>query len=142
MKDKPVNIAASVRDRLASMAKKRGGDTELLLTRYVLERLLYRLSLSSFRDEFVLKGAMLQALWMENPFRDTRDLDLHGRGQEDASRMLETFRAVLATEVPDDGVVFNVDTLAARPLRENVSYGGVKITTTAKLGSAHLARAR
>ncbi len=79
MTAKPVNIAASVRDRLRNIAHQGGSDTELLLLRYVLERLLYRLSLSPSRNAFVLKGAMLQALWMENPFRYTRDLDLHAR---------------------------------------------------------------
>jgi hypothetical protein len=138
MKDRPVNIAASVRDRLRNIARKSGGDTELLLTRYVLERLLYRLSLTQFRDEFVLKGAMLQALWMENPFRDTRDLDLHARGEEDAARVLERFKVILVTEVPDDGVTFDPDALVTRPIRENVSYGGVKITTVAKLGGARI----
>lgn len=138
MTDKPVNIAASVRDRLRHIARKGGSDTELLLMRYVLERLLYRLSLSPFRDEFVLKGAMLQALWMENPFRNTRDLDLYARGDEDAGRVFEAFRAILAMEVPDDGVVFDREGLKAVPIRENVSYGGVKITTTAKLGSARI----
>ncbi len=138
MTDKPVNIAASVRDRLRHIARKGGSDTELLLMRYVLERLLYRLSLSPFRDAFVLKGAMLQALWMENPFRNTRDLDLYARGNEDAARVFEAFRAILAMQVPDDGVVFDREGLKAVPIRENLSYGGVKITTTAKLGSARI----
>ena len=81
---------------------------------------------------------MLQALWMENPFRNTRDLDLHARGKEDANRVFEEFRTILAMKVPDDGVVFDLDGLRATPIRENISYGGVKITTTAKLGSARI----
>ncbi|MDE2466206.1 MAG: nucleotidyl transferase AbiEii/AbiGii toxin family protein [Alphaproteobacteria bacterium] len=80
MADKPSDIAASVRQRLLNLAQKDGSDFQLLLIRYVLERLLYRLSQSPVRDEFVLKGAMLQAIWLENPFRHTRDLDLHARG--------------------------------------------------------------
>jgi hypothetical protein len=138
MADKLTNIAASVRDRLRNLAQKDGSDFQLLLTRYVLERLLYRLSTSHFREEFVLKGAMLQAVWLENPFRNTRDLDLHARGEEDATRALERFKAILATEVPDDGVTFNTKELVAEPIRENVSYGGVRITTTAKLGGARV----
>ena len=62
MKDKQTDIGASVRARLRDFAQKGGMDFQLLLTRYVLERLLYRLSASSHRAEFVLKGAMLNAM--------------------------------------------------------------------------------
>ncbi len=53
------NPAASARDRLLALARDRGEDFQLLLTRYGLERLLYRLSQSRHRDRFVLKGAMV-----------------------------------------------------------------------------------
>ena len=54
---KPVNIAASVRARLLNLSRERSQPFQLLLTRYVLERLLYRLSRTEHRDRFVLKGA-------------------------------------------------------------------------------------
>ena len=138
MADKPTDIAASVRQRLRNLAQKNGSDFQLLLIRYVLERLLYRLSQSPMRDDFVLKGAMLQAIWLENPFRHTRDLDLHAQGAEDADRVLAAFRVILGTEVQDDGVTFDSTALQARPIRENVSYGGIRLTTTARLGSARV----
>ena len=47
-----------------------------MLTRYALERFLFRLSVSPQKELFVLKGAMLYAAWLEDPFRTTRDLDL------------------------------------------------------------------
>lgn len=63
MSDKTIkNMAASVRDRLLHVARERGEDFQLLLTRYGLERLMYRLSISPYRDQFVLKGAMLFAV--------------------------------------------------------------------------------
>jgi len=138
MADKLTNIGASVRQRLRNLAQKDGSDFQVLLTRYVLERLLYRLSQSALKDEFVLKGAMLQAIWMENPFRHTRDLDLLARGVEDAERVLAAFHTILGTKVQDDGVTFDSVALKAAPIRENVSYGGIRITTTARLGSARV----
>lgn len=72
VKPKPiVNVAASVRARLLNLSKQRGQPLDLLLTRYALERLLYRLSTSKYRDRFILKGAMLIASWMEDPHRPT-----------------------------------------------------------------------
>lgn len=63
MKDKRKNVAQSVRDRLRTVTVRLRLDYNLVLTRYVLERLLYRLSVSSQRDRFALKGSMLFAVW-------------------------------------------------------------------------------
>ena len=60
MPDRPRNMGASVRQRLLNLAHARSQPMELLLTRYALERLLHRLSLSPHRERFVLKGAMLR----------------------------------------------------------------------------------
>ena len=59
--DQPRNLAASVRQRLLNIAKRDGEAFELVLTRYALERLLYRLGKSQYRNQFLLKGAMLFA---------------------------------------------------------------------------------
>jgi hypothetical protein len=72
----PKDIAASVRERLLHLARKRGDDFQLLLVRYANERLLYRLARSQHRDSFVLKGATLFTLWTGRPHRATRDVDL------------------------------------------------------------------
>ncbi len=138
MPDKIANIAASIRQRLKNLANARGWDYQVALRRYVLERILYRLTLSSFQEEFVLKGAMLQAVWLENPFRNTRDLDLHARGEEDAVRVSKAFETILTTAVDDDGVTFDVKELKVEPIRENVSYGGIRLRTTADLGGARV----
>jgi len=50
------NIGASIRDRLLNKARAEKLDFNLLLTRYALERMLYRLSISEQRDQFLLKG--------------------------------------------------------------------------------------
>ena len=75
-----LNPASSVRARLLNKARADGVDFQLLLTRYGLERLLYRLSVSRERDNFLLKGALLFDLWYDVPLRPTRDIDLLGFG--------------------------------------------------------------
>ena len=77
-----VNIAASVRTRLTALAKQQGDAVDRVFLRYAIERLLYRLAQSGYRDQFVLKGAMLFSLWAPIPYRSTGDLDLLGHGQE------------------------------------------------------------
>ena len=62
-KNKPNNIVASVRQRLANIARTNGEDFNLLLTRYAIERFLYRLCKSDYKNQFILKGAMLFRVW-------------------------------------------------------------------------------
>ena len=132
------NIAASVRARLMNHAQAKRVPFDLVLNRYVIERLLYRLSASSHASEFVLKGATLLMTWLNEPHRGTRDLDLLGFGDTAPDRLLALFRDVLATHVPDDGVVFDVAALRVDRIRDELAYGGVRLRTTATLAGAHI----
>jgi Nucleotidyl transferase AbiEii toxin, Type IV TA system len=138
MPREPRNIGASVRARLLDRARTERADFQILLTRYALERLLYRLSVSPHRDRFILKGAMLFVTWVADPFRPTRDLDLLGHGESDIEAIAQTFRVICAQPVADDGVTFDVATLTAAPIREEVEYGGVRVRTTATIAGARI----
>jgi predicted nucleotidyltransferase component of viral defense system len=131
------NVAASVRARLLTLSKSTGQPFDVLLTRFVLERLLYRLSRSRYAKSFVLKGAMLLATWEDNPHRVTRDLDLLGFGESEAEGMLTIFREVLAVD-EGDGVLFNIDELKVAQIREELQYGGLRLKTRAALDSARV----
>ena len=138
MPREPRNIGASVRARLLDRARAEKSDFQILLTRYALERLLYRLSVSEHRERFILKGAMLFVTWVADPFRPTRDLDLLGHGDNDVGAIADTFRSICAEPVADDGVVFDHAGLQAAPIREEVEYGGVRVRTTATIAGARV----
>jgi predicted nucleotidyltransferase component of viral defense system len=137
MPDRPRNIGASVRQRLLNLAHARGQPMELLLTRYVLERLLHRLSLSQHRERFVLKGAMLLVTWFDEPHRATRDVDLLGFGDAAEDALLVAFRDIMSVEA-DDGVSFDLAGLRVEAIREEVEYGGSRLRTTATLAGARI----
>jgi predicted nucleotidyltransferase component of viral defense system len=86
------NIGASVRARLLNRAKDSGSDYGLILTKYALERILYRLSVSQWSDAFLLKGALLFDLWFDQPHRPTRDIDLLGFGTSEVDDVAAVFR--------------------------------------------------
>lgn len=132
------NIGASVRARLLTRSRAENTDYQLLLTRYALERLLYRLSSSEHRERFVLKGALLFVTWVADPFRPTRDLDLLGYGANTPETIADTFKAICSTNVPDDGVAFDIKGLAAAPIREGLEYGGVRVQTYAVIDGARI----
>jgi len=134
------NVAASVRHRLLNRAREEKQEFQLVLTRYALERLIYRLSLSSSAEKFVLKGAMLFYVW--NPtsgaYRPTRDLDFLMRG-ENSVEILETiFRKIVQTEVSPDGLLFDPKSVKAEPIREDNRYGGLRVNLMARLEKARI----
>lgn len=132
----PRNIAASARQRLLNLSKTNGTDYNQLLIRYAIERFLYRLSLSVHRDAFILKGAMLFAVWEGSPHRPTQDLDLLGFGDRSLARLASVFREVCTTPVEDDGWTFDPATVGAEDIRTVAEYGGVRVRLTGTLGSA------
>ena len=134
----PKNLAASVKARLQNVAGKRGEDFNLLLLRYGIERLLFRLSQSPYADRFLLKGAMLFVVWDEKTHRPTRDLDLLGFGPSGKEDLRQIFRAVVATSVVDDGLVFDPDSVRVEEIREDLTYGGIRVRLMGKLGSAEV----
>lgn len=134
----PRNTAASVRQRLLNLARDRGEDFGLVLTRYALERVMYRLSVSEHREQFVLKGAMLFALWADDPHRPTRDLDLLGHGTIDTQRLEQVFREVIGVEVENDGLEFLAETVRGERIREDEEYEGVRVRLEARLAAARI----
>ena len=137
-KKPPTDIGASVRARLLRLARERGEDFQLMLTRYAGERLLFRLSASGHAQQFVLKGAALFALWTGKPHRATRDLDLLGLGDPGVEHVRKIFSEVLAYEVIDDGVHFDLATLTVGLIREDQEYGGVRAQVVARVTNAQV----
>ena len=138
MTKSPKGIGASVRAKLLRLARERGDDFQLLLTRYANERLLYRLAASSHGSHFVLKGAVLFTLWTGKPHRATRDLDLLGFGDPSENHVHGIFKEVLALDVGDDGVAFDAGSLEVGLIREDQEYGGIRVTLIAQVTSARI----
>ena len=135
---RPKNLAVSVRDRLLNHARASREELQLVLMRYGLERLLYRLSQSDFAGEFVVKGAMLFLVWTGEAHRSTKDLDLLALKSASPSHLETVFRRIAKLAVADDGLILQPDTVRAEPIRENNIYQGVRVSLDAKLGKARI----
>ena len=132
------NIAASVRQRLLNASRARREDFQVTLTRYALERLLYRLGKSAHRDQFVIKGAMLFSAWNKVPHRPTRDLDLLSFGASDISRLEGVFREIVNIDVEPDGLEFFAESVRGARIKEDQEYEGVRLNVQARLEQARL----
>ena len=121
------NVAASVRARLLNRARETGQDFNLILIRYALERLLYRLSISAYADQFLLKGALLFDLWFDIPHRPTRDADFLGLGSTELPDLETIFRNICTVDA-EDGMTFRPDTVQAAEIRKEANYAGIRVT--------------
>jgi predicted nucleotidyltransferase component of viral defense system len=128
----PVNVAASVRQRLLDRARARGEVFDLVATRYALEKFLYRISLSRHSKRLILKGAMLFSVWADLPHRTTRDMDL-SIADEDADSLEGMMREICAVEVAQDGMVFHADSIRLEEIREGQQYQGMRVLLNATL---------
>lgn len=132
------NVAASIRARLKQHADACQQDFNLTLTHYGLERLLYRLSISPHANSYLLKGALLFALWYDQPHRPTRDADLLGFGPDDIESAVSAFREICQIPV-DDGVAFDLASVNGAAIRKEAGYGGVRVDLLATLDGARIA---
>lgn len=132
MADGPKNLAASVKQRLLNLARAQGRGFDILLVRFALERLLFRLSQSAHRDNYVLKGGMLVRQWLDHDNRETRDADFLGFGDADAEKIKAIFAEIMAI-AGDDGLAFDTSALTAATIREETEYGGIRLKANAYL---------
>ena len=137
-KGRPSNAAASVRQKLLNLIRETGEDANLVWTRYATERLLYRLSVSSYGGDFVLKGAMLFTAWTGQSYRPTVDMDLLWEGEESGAGLGEVFGEVCDVEAGSDGLTFSSGSIRVAPIREEQKYQGQRVTLTAFLGKARI----
>jgi hypothetical protein len=115
---KPANVAASVFQRLKNKAKETNRRLDEWLCYFAMERFLFRLTQSSYANQFVLKGAMLFKVWEVAIPRPTMDIDLLGE-PEVIDQMAAIVQEVCALPVePHDGLVFHQDSIKARPIAE------------------------
>lgn len=157
---RPRNIVASVSARLLTLAHAQNEEYQLVLMRYGLERLLYRLGQSPYVDQFIVKGALLFTLWAQQPERErsnssaedppagtdarlmrraTRDLDLLGFGSNDIERLQQIFYELIMSETDyNDGLTFLPESVQAALIRLEQRYGGVRVQLLARLGNARI----
>ncbi len=130
------NLAASIRQRLLNRARIEQETFDAVLNRFGRERLLYRIGISEYRDQFLLKGAMLFALWYDMPHRPTRDMDLLGFGAGELFVLERVFREI-TQQLVEDGLRFS-ETVKAEEIRKEANYAGARVTLLATLEQARI----
>jgi predicted nucleotidyltransferase component of viral defense system len=136
-REKGKNTAASIRARLLALAQSKNEDYQRVLGRYAIERFLYRLGRSPYRDKFALKGATLFTLWTGQTHRPTKDLDLLGQGSSAIGAVEQTIQAIFEIQ-EEDGLVFDSTSVQGTKIKEDDEYDGVRIKLLADLAGARI----
>lgn len=128
------DIAKSIKAKLLNIARQDGLDYQLLIIRYLYERLLYRLSVSDYRDKFFLKGgALLYAFEKEIP-RPTLDIDFLGvKIKNDLAHIKNVFAEICSMTCDEDGISFDISSINTEDITEGRDYTGIRVTLVARL---------
>ena len=119
------NVPASVLNLLLNHSRAHKEDYQSLLTRYVAERFLFRLGRYRFRDRFVLKGAyLLTVLLDDQKYRTTKDIDFLKTGETDVSMVRDSLQGICSIPYPPDAVSFDPSSIALHEIREQNVYRG------------------
>ena len=100
------NVAASVRQRLLNIARENSRPFDELLQYFAMERFLYRLGRSKYKEKVVLKGALMFIVWKAPRSRATRDIDLLGRIDNTVENLVAAVKEICAVRVEPDGMSF------------------------------------
>lgn len=123
----------SVKARLKKLADAEGKDFNYILTHYFIERLLYRLSISPYAGNFVLKGGLLLCTVLEQRARATRDIDLLAYRVSSLPGEIARIFGEIAALPSDDAVSFDTGTITAERIKEDAEYEGIRIKLTGYL---------
>ena len=134
MNPKPVkNLPASVRQRLLNFARENKRSFNELVHYYAMERYLYRLSKSRLSNQFILKGALMFRAWDSPVSRPTMDIDMMAKTSNDSSRVIEHIQEIISVEIPNDGIVFDLNSIVTETITEDADYQGIRIRFTGLL---------
>jgi len=129
------NIAASVKDKLLTVARKNNRDFNLVFRQFVQERFLYRLGISAYSGNFILKGALLFLAFDISRLRPTKDIDFMGTAvNNDIEEMKLIFREIVTIEAPD-GLEFDPESISLEYIKEDDKYNGLRVIVTSRLGT-------
>lgn len=128
------NYGKSVRTRLVNLMNETGYKYMYLLARYFNERLLYRVSVSQYKDNFLLKGGSLLYALDGLEARPTVDIDfMADRISRDRDNMTEIFRKIVAIGCDEDGVYFDTESIKPEPITVDKKYPGLRFYVTAHM---------
>ncbi|MBS5467910.1 MAG: nucleotidyl transferase AbiEii/AbiGii toxin family protein [Clostridium sp.] len=124
-----IKTARQLKDLIRNLSRKKSADAQLLMRNYMMERFLDRISLSEYRDKFILKGGMLVAAMVGLDARSTMDLDATVKGTNVNVEDIENLISAIVSVPIDDGVNFQLKSISE--IMDEAEYPGIRVNMTA-----------
>ena len=125
-----IKTAKQLKDLIRNLSKEKSADAQLLMRNYMMERFLERISLSEYKDKFILKGGMLVAAMVGLDARSTMDLDATVKGANVTVEDVENIIAAIVAVPLDDGVSFRMKKISE--IMDEAEYPGVRVNMETK----------
>lgn len=123
-----IKTAKQLKDLIRNLSKKKSADAQILMRNYMIERFLERISLSEYRDKFILKGGMLVAAMVGLDARSTMDLDATVKGVDvNVDDVADLIVGIISVPI-DDGVIFRVNKVSE--IMDEAEYPGIRVSMT------------
>lgn len=121
-----IKTARQLKDLIRNLSKEKSADAQILIRNYMMERFLVRISLSEYRDNFILKGGMLVAAMVGLDARSTMDLDATVKGKNVNAGDIEKMIVSIITVPVDDGVTFQLKNISE--IMDEAEYPGIRVS--------------
>ena len=125
-----ITTARQLKDLIRNLSKKKSADAQILMRNYMMERFLERISLSEYKNQFILKGGMLVAAMVGLDARATMDLDAIIKGTNVSVEDVEMIISQIISIPLDDGVSFRIKRISE--IMEEADYPGVRVSMETK----------
>lgn len=136
MKKEIKNLPASIHNRLKNVAIQNNRPFQEYLYYYAIERFLFRLTTSKYRNDFVLKGGLMFLAWGVPLRRSTRDIDVQGYLENSVENHISIFREICVVNVEPDGIIFDPNSVRGTVINNLADNTGVRINFSGNLGNA------
>ena len=123
-----IKTARQLKDLIRNLSRKKSADAQILMRNYMMERFLERISLSEYRDKFILKGGMLVAAMVGLDARSTMDLDATVKGANVNVEDVENMISAIVSVPIDDGVKFQLKSISE--IMDEAEYPGIRVNLT------------
>lgn len=121
-----IKTSKQLKDLIRNLSRKKSADAQVLLRNYMMERFLERISISDYKDRFILKGGMLVAAMVGLDARSTMDLDATIKGSDLNVKEAESIINSIISVPLDDGVAFHVKQISE--IMDGAEYPGIRVS--------------
>jgi predicted nucleotidyltransferase component of viral defense system len=121
-----IKSSQQLKDLIRNLSKEKSADARFLIRNYMMERFLERISLSAYKDKFILKGGMLVGAMVGLNARSTMDIDTTVKGETIGMDEVTKIITEIISVPIDDEVKFHIKSVSE--IMDEAEYTGIRVS--------------